>query len=130
MKNLLTAVLVCLVAAVFTGCSSNSPRSVAEKAIKCMQQKDIRGYMDLVYFPEENKAQKDGMIQMYEEKAKDESDDSEIIESFKFLEESIDEDAGTATEVFDVTYKDGSTKQQPVKMVRDDNGKWWVKMEK
>lgn len=130
MKKLLTAVLVCLVAAVFTGCSSNSPRSVAEKAITCMQKKDIRGYMDLVYFTEESKAQKDSYIQMYEEKAKENTDESDVIESFKFVEESIDEEAGTATELFDVTYKDGSTKQQPMKMVRDDDGKWWVKMEK
>ena len=130
MKKLLSVVMACLVAAVFMGCSSNSPRSVAEEAMKCVQKGDVRGYMDLVYLSEKDQAQKEAFIQMVEEKAEKNPDEAKKVTGYKFVEESIDEEAGTASEVFDVTYEDGETKQTTIDMMRDDDGKWWVKMSK
>ncbi|MBQ8458069.1 MAG: DUF4878 domain-containing protein [Prevotella sp.] len=130
MKKVLSVVLVCLVAAVVMSCSSNSPRDIAEQAMKCMQKKDVRGYMDYVYFSEKDQPQKEGYVKMIEEKVNKNADVSKEIDSFKFVEEKIDEEAGIAKEIFDITYKDGSTKQEAIDMMRDENGKWWVKLSK
>ena len=70
MKKVFLAMMVCVLAGVLASCSSNSPRSVAEKSLDCIIHEDYRGYFDCVYFPEDKKEEKEGYIAMIEEKAK------------------------------------------------------------
>lgn len=134
MKKLLSVMFVCLMAAVVISCGSasndNTPRSVAEKAIKCAQKKDIKGMMEYVYFSESEQAQKESFIQMLEEKAAKNTNDAKNIKDYEFVDETIDEEAGKAKVNFDITYKDGSSKKEPIDLIRDDSGKWWIKMGK
>lgn len=135
MKKLFFAVLTCVVAAVMTSCGSdNSPRSVAEKALDCAINEDYRGYMDCVYFPEDQKQQKEAYITMIEEKAKKSKENgtasSKNPTSYKFVSEDIDEEAGRAKVTFEVTYSDGSTREEPMDLKREKDGKWYLEMKK
>ena len=47
------------------------------------------------------------------------------MKSYKFLEETVDKDKGTAVVKFDVVYDSDSTKQDDVKLTKVD-GKWMV----
>ena len=116
---------VCLLTAVFVGCgSSNTPRGIADKAMKCMKKKDIHGYFDYVNTKEEDKAQKEAFIQMAEEKIKENEDKQ--IETYECAGEDVDEEEGTATVTYEVKYKDGSTGREKVRLERDESGKWWI----
>lgn len=131
MKNVFYLVLLCLVAVVFTSCSSNSPRSVAEKAMDCAVKEDYRGYLDYVYFSEADKEKKEGYIQMIEEKAKkNQNQDGPKMESYKFVKEDVDEEAGRAKEVFEINYDNGSTREETIDLILADDGKWYIKMQK
>lgn len=137
MKKVFLAVMVCVLAGVMTSCSSsNSPRNVAEKALGCIVKEDYRGYFDCVYFPEDKKEEKEAYISMIEdkvqkskEKGKGTVSDKKPV-SYKFLSEEIDEEAGTAREVFEVTYANGNTKNEAVDLKKEADGQWYVKMDK
>ena len=135
MKKVFLAIMVCVLAGVMTSCSSSSPRSVAEKSLDCIMNEDYRGYFDCVYFPEDKKQEKEGYISMVEEKAQKSKESgkatsSKKITSYKFISEEINEETGVAKEVFEVTYDDGSTKQETVDLKKEEDGKWYVKMKK
>ena len=134
MKKLFLAMMVCVLAGMLTSCSSNSPRGVAESALDCAIKEDYRGYMDHVYFPEDKKQEKEAYISMIEEKVKRAKESGKASEktpvSYKFLSESIDEAAGKATESFEVTYSDGTTKKEDVRLKKEEDGKWYVQMNK
>lgn len=132
MKKYFLAMMVCVLAGVLASCSSNSPRGVAEKSLDCIIHEDYRGYFDCVYFPEDKKQEKEGYIAMIEEKVKKSGKpitDQKIV-SYKFISEEINEEAGVAKEIFEVTYDNGSTKQETVDLKKEEDGKWYVKMKK
>ena len=135
MKKVFLAMMVCVLAGVLASCSSNSPRSVAEKSLDCIIHEDYRGYFDCVYFPEDKKEEKEGYIAMIEEKVKKNTEsgkastDQKMV-SYKFISEEINEEAGVAKEIFEVTYDNGSTKQETVDLKKEEDGKWYVKMKK
>lgn len=131
MKRFVYLALPFFVAVIFASCSSNSPRSVAEKALDCAMKEDYRGYLDLVYFSDADKEKKESYIRMIEEKAeKNQDQDNPKIESYKFVSEEIDEEEGCAKETFEVNYDNGSSREQSVDLIRADDGKWYIKMKK
>lgn len=130
MKKVFFAVLLCMMAIVMTSCSDDSPRGVAEKALDCAIKEDYRGYLDCVYFPEDKKAEKEGYASMIEEKVKKGNGDDKKPVSYKFVSEEIDEDAGRATETFEVTYSNGKTRTETVKMKKEEDGKWYLTQSK
>lgn len=131
MRRTIYFVLPFLMAVLFVSCSSNSPRSVAEKALDCLMKGDYRGYMDLVYFPDDDKEKKENFIQMIEEKAKkNQSQDGSQIVGYKFVSEEIDEKKGRAKETFEVNYDNGSSKKHSVDLIRADDGKWYMTIKK
>lgn len=129
MKKLsLAIILSCIVAAVFTSCSSNSPRRMAETALKCLQKEDYKGLLDCVYFKENAEKNRAFYLQIFEEKV--EKNPDAILESYKFVSEEIDEEIGKATVVFETTYKDGNVKTESFDMICDEDGKWWIDSKK
>ena len=129
MKKLSFAVIfACIVAAVLTSCSSNSPRAVAEEAMKCMQKRDYKGYFDHVYFTKKAEETRAAMVQMVEGMAESnpESVSGNDFESFEFVSEEIDEEKGKAKLIFEITHEGGIVENQTVNMIRDSDGKWWV----
>ena len=127
-KFSLVAIMACIVAAMFTSCNSNSPRGVAEDAMKCMQKGDYKGYLEYVYFAKNAEEKRAGFAQMIEEKAEKNPDAiaGNDIASYKFVSEEIDEEKGKAKVIFEVTYKDGNVKTESTDMICDETGKWWI----
>ena len=135
MKKFFLAMMFCVLAGVLASCSSNSPRGVAEKSLDCIIHEDYRGYFDYVYFPEDKKQEKEGYIAMIEEKVRKNKENGRAITnqkivSYKFISEEINEEAGVAKEIFEVTYDNGRTKQETVDLKKEEDGKWYVKMKK
>lgn len=124
MRKVLFSVLVCAMAGIMASCSSNSPRGVAEKALGCVVKGDIEGYVDCSYLSEDDEEFKEsvvGMIRSNMERLRP----SQQIESFEFVEDDIDEKDGRAKVVFNVTYKSGDTRKEPISLVQKD-GKWLI----
>ena len=56
MKKILFVAVMCLFAVMFSGCGgAKTPKDVAEKSIKCLKNKDYKGYVELVSLKDEAK---------------------------------------------------------------------------
>ena len=108
---------------------ANSPRSVVEEAIKCLTNEDYRGYWDCVYFSKDQMHNKEAMISMSEAEVKSGNSLRRKIVSYKFVSEDINEDAGLATETFELTYNDGITKTVSYKAGKQEGERWYVELE-
>ncbi len=130
--------IMALMAALFimTSCGGggNTPKAVAEKAVKCLQDKDYDKFADLVYMkvkegedPEAGKKMLSGMMQgkadkMYEKKGG--------IKSYEALSEQIDESGESAVVKMKIMHGDGSDKEDDIKLKKDEQGNWKIDMGK
>ena len=126
MKNLFSLFFIITLSMFVTACSSNSPRNTAEKALDCSIKGDYQGLVDCYYAQEKDENKKEALVQLLEAKAGKNLKDSEIIESYRFIKEEIDEDNGKAKVTFDVQHKDGSSEEIVLKMFLADDGKWYI----
>lgn len=99
------------VLAVLASCGKSEPRTVAEKALQCVIDEDYRGYFDCVYFPADKQEQKEAYVSMIEGKVKKakekgQNNDKQPV-SYEFVSEQVNEEEGTASEVFNVKYASG-----------------------
>lgn len=128
MKRLILVVALCAIVAAFTGCSNNgSPRAVVEKSYKCLYKGDAKGFANCYYFYkdlEENREQLAGMMQSVLD-ALEQEGKSHIFEDYEFVDEEVDEEAGTATETFRVTNAEGKTITDESRLEKHD-GKWYI----
>lgn len=119
-----------------TACSSNSPKDVAEKAMKCIVNQDYKGYVDLIYLQDENKSKEDvdkakaQLVELLQNKGEKSIKENEGVESFEITKEEISEDGNSATVDLNITYKNGKTDDTTVKLCKDKNGKWWIDLGK
>ncbi len=129
MKKIVVMFTMCLMMmAMMTSCGSsheNTPRGVAEAAVKYLSKKDWKGYMDLT---DANDKQKEVMAQMLE-KMGQQLDDKGGMKSYEFVDEDIDEENGTATITVKVTYENQTSEDNKMKMLKKD-GKWLLSSEK
>ena len=87
------AMVVCSMALLTSCGQDNSPRGVAEAAVKCMAKKDFKGYMELTNATDQ---QKEGMVQLLEKVGK-EGDSKGGLKSYEIVDEQVDEENGKAT---------------------------------
>lgn len=129
MKKMIVMFTMCLMMmAMMTSCGSsheNTPRGVAEAAVKYLSKKDWKGYIDLT---DANDKQKEVMAQMLE-KMGQQLDDKGGMKSYEFVDEDIDEENGTATITVKVTYENQTSEDNKMKMLKKD-GKWLLSSEK
>ena len=134
MKKLLSFVLFAAMAAMLASCGKSEPRAVAEKAINCAINQDYRGYIDCIYFPADKQEQKEAYINMIEakvKKAKEKGNNNEKVPvSYEFVSEHINEDEGTAEEVFNLKYSSGKMEQTSVNLKKEEDGKWYIQNKK
>ena len=130
MKKLFIALTFCLMmVAGLTSCGSsveNTPKDVALAAVKCLQNKDIKGYMDLT---DAESSQKDAMTAIMGEKMNQTLDEKQGIASFNLVSEDIDQANNKATVTVNIVYGNGEQEQKPIKMV-STGGKWCVSSDK
>lgn len=136
MKKLMSFVIAVFAILAITACSSNSPKDVAEKAMKCLVNQDYKGYVDLIYLQDENKSKEDvdkakaQLVELLQNKGEKMIKENEGVESFEITKEEISEDGNSATVDMNIKYKNGKTDDTTVKLCKDKDGKWWIDLGK
>lgn len=136
MKKLMSFVLAVFAIIALAACSSNSPKSVAEKAMKSIVDKDYKTYVDLIYFdkakesPEKVEKAKEQLREMLQGKLEKSIKEKGTIKSYKVVNEEISEEGDKAVVTFEVSYEDGKTDSTAVQLVKDKDGKWWLDLGK
>lgn len=128
-----------IAAVAFMSCSGGAkgaatPTELAEQSMKCIQNKDYKGYVDLMNFPEtmkeeEVKTQKEMYVNMMENKMQESVEKAGGIKEFKAASEENVTDT-TATVKVNVTYGNDSTAVQDVQCVKAKDGSWKLKNNK
>lgn len=121
-------VAVCIMTACGGSVEQSGPRSVAEKSVECLKNKDFKGYVDLMYFPtegkkaeeiEQTKAMYVSMLQnKYQEATKKDGD----IKGYEFVSEEVKDSVATVKMV--VSYEN-KTDTTDVKL-KNKEGKWFL----
>ena len=125
MKKILFVAVMCLFAVMFSGCGgAKTPKDVAEKSIKCLKNKDYKGYVELVSLKdeakmssEELKKSREQMAVLLESKISSEVDKKGGIDSYEIGEETIDEDEAKVKAT--IKYGDGSEKESTIKLKKN-----------
>ena len=128
MKKVLFAIAICFITmAALSSCSShdNTPEGVAKTAVECLKAKDYKGYMDLTSATKEQKEAMTAMLQ----KVGQQTDEKGGVESYEIVDQEIDEEKGTATVNVKVTYGNGDTEGNKMKMLKKD-GDWVLSADK
>lgn len=121
MKKFLYILIAAVALLGFASCTSNTPSATVKKAYACMQKNDIDGYMQYVEADEKTEA----LIGMFKEKLEQALESQGGLESYKVSDEQIDEDGETATVKVELTYGNGKTDTENVKLKKID-GKWKI----
>lgn len=132
MKKILFVAVMCLFAVMFSGCGgAKTPKDVAEKSIKCLKNKDYKGYVELVSLKdeakmssEELKKSREQMAVLLESKISSEVDKKGGIDSYEIGEETIDEDEAKVKTT--IKYGDGSEKESTIKLKKNEDGDWKI----
>lgn len=124
-----------IAALTMSGCSDNSPKGVAEKAVSCMQAKDWKGYVDLMYFEEKEgkdiAKEKEEFAALLKEKGDKTIDEKGGIKSYEIISEEIAEDGNTATVKAKIVYGNGEEdKDETIKLKKDGKGNWKISLNK
>ena len=132
MKTILFVAVMCLFAVMFSGCGgAKTPKDVAEKSIKCLKNKDYKGYVELVSLKdeakmssEELKKSREQMAVLLESKISSEVDKKGGIDSYEIGEETIDDDEAKVKAT--IKYGDGSEKESTIKLKKNEDGDWKI----
>lgn len=120
---------------IMTSCGGgNSPKSVTDKALKAMLDKDYDTFVEYVYLtPKEgediegSKKMLSGMLQGKAEKTYAKKGG---FKSYEILGEQVDEKGENAVVRVKMVYGDGSEKEDDVKLKKDEKGDWKLDMGK
>ena len=126
MKKLLSIAAVCLFVLTLCSCSStDTPEGVTTKAIKCIVDKDYKGYVDLMYFKKEKTdEEKQQLVALIQDKMNKEVEKKEGIKDFNVGTPSVEEN--TAIVPYTINYGNGDTKEETMKLIKTEDGKWLI----
>ena len=126
MKKVLSLVAVCLFVLALCSCgSSNTPEAVATKAIKCVMEKDYDGYVDLMHFKKE-KSNEDmkQIVALVKDKMDKEMDQKKGIKDYEVGTPTIEDNKAVVP--YTLIYGNGDTKEDNMKLVKTEDGKWMI----
>ena len=126
MKKVLSFAAVCLFVLALCSCdSSNTPEAVATKAIKCIIEKDYDGYVDLMYFKKE-KSNEDmkQIVALVKDKMDKEMEKKQGVKDYKVGTPTIEDNKAVVP--YTLTYGNGETKEDDMKLVKTEEGKWMI----
>lgn len=126
MKKVLTLAAVCLFVLALCSCgASNTPEEVTTKAIKCLIDKDYDGYVDMMYFKKE-KSNEDmkQIVALVKDKMDKELEQKQGIKDYKVGTPTIEDNKAVVP--YTLTYGNGDTKEDNMKLVKTDSGKWMI----
>jgi recombination DNA repair RAD52 pathway protein len=139
MKKILSVTVLVMALAMLVACGGgNTPSSVVEKSMKCLQDKDYEGYVDLLYIDvkegEDPEVQRNAVASMIASKADQTLAKKQGIKSYEILSEEVtpaeENKPETAVVKVKIEYGDASTKEETVKLKKDDAGDWKIDMGK
>ena len=139
MKKILSVTVLVMALAMLVACGGgNTPSSVVEKSMKCLQDKDYEGYVDLLYIDvkegEDPEVQRNAVASMIASKADQTLAKKQGIKSYEILSEEVtpaeENKPETAVVTVKIEYGDASTKEETVKLKKDDAGDWKIDMGK
>ena len=126
MKKVLTLATVCLFVLALCSCgSSNTPEAVTTKAIKCIIDKDYDGYVDLMYFKKEKSSEDmKQIVALVKDKMDKEMDQKQGIKDFKVETATVEDNKATVP--YTLTYGNGETKEDTMKLIKTEKGDWMI----
>lgn len=137
MKHILTLMAAFCVALMFTACSSNTPSDIAGKSIEYLKEQKFDKYVDLIYVSDAQKAnveklqnEKEAYAELLEEKYTKSMEKNGGITGYSIVSEEIADDGESAIVMMDVTYGNGDTRTQNVKLRKDSDDNWKIDMGK
>ncbi len=131
MKKLLGLATIIMAVMLLAGCSDNSPKGVAAKALDCIIDKDFAGYADLLYLKADGKedidTQKKAISSMLEDKYDKSLGTKGGLKSYEILGEEVDEDGKKAVVNVKLVYGNGEEKDgETIELRKDDSGNWKI----
>ena len=126
MKKILCFAAVCLFVLTLCSCgAADTPEAVTTKAIKCIIDKDYKTYVDMMYFKKEKTdEQKQQLTALVQDKMDKEMEKKEGIKDFSIGQPTIEEN--NAVVPYTLTYGNGETKEDKMKLVKTEDGKWMI----
>lgn len=129
MKKILLSLFVAVAAMALWSCGdSNTPSAVAEKSVKCLQNSDYEGYVDLLG-TNDGKDSEEGeeqLVALLREKGEKTMKEKQGLKSYEVLSEEISEDGNKATVEMKIVYGNGEEKTEKVKLAKNDKGEWRI----
>ena len=126
MKKLLSLLFVCTLVCVLAACGGgNSPEGVATKAMTSLMENDYKAYVDLMQFKDDRKLsdeQRDELAGIVESKMSKKFSRHGDIKDFKIGTPKVEEDKAVVP--VDLTFGDGTTGQETIKVVKNSKGDW------
>ena len=128
MKKMLSLAAVALFVLALCSCGgAQTPEEVTTKAIKCIIDKDYKGYVDMMNFKEaKTDEQKQQYVALIQDKMDKEMAKKEGIKDFKVETAEINEEEGKAVVPYMLTYGNGDTKNDKMKLIKTDDGAWKI----
>lgn len=128
MRKMMWMACLAMLTMLIVGCDKSSEtKKVADKYMELNKKQDLDGMMDMMSFKSDEA--REAMKTMIKEKLAENPEKFKKIKSYKFVDETVDEDKGTAVVNYDVIFENDSTAKNPVKLKKVDN-KWMVDSEK
>ena len=127
MNRLSLILFVSIFVLLFTGCSSDSPRDVVEKSLKCRMKNDVKGFASCIYFPGGEDGRK-YYIERREKLLNQHPDRVRTVENFEILDEDVDDSKGQAKVTVRIKLSGSDYNynvEWPIELVRNKN-RWWI----
>ncbi len=131
MRTSLTVILALLTLFVISGCSTATPKEVAENSVKYLKEKKFDKYVDLVYFEEEVNGNKDllkdkkeSMRDLIQSKYNMSVQENGTIKNYSFIDEEVKD--STAFVSLQIDYTSGKSDTQKVKLRKIPSGEWRI----
>lgn len=128
MKKLLSLAAVCLFVLALCSCGGgvpNTPEAVTTKAIQCIIDKDYKGYVDLMYFKKEmNDEGKEQLVTLVQDKMEKEVGKKDGIKDFTVGQPTVDENKAIVP--YALNYGNGDTKEDKMKLIKNEEGEWLI----
>ena len=113
-----------MLAMLIVGCGKSSEtQKVADEYMELSKKQDLDGMMDMMSFKNDNV--KEATKSMIKEKVAQNPEQYKKIKKYKFVDETVDEEKGTAVVNYDVIFENDSTAKNQVKL-KKVNDKWMV----
>ena len=130
MKKIFASLFIAVAALALYSCgNANTPSGVVEKAIKCIQNEDYEGYIDLLFNdPEDAKSEEEvkEMKTVLSGKIKASMEKQQGIKSYKIVSEELSENGNEAVVTVKIEYGNGKGEEDKMKVRKGKDGKWRI----